>query len=145
MKKEFVMQTNSGNSVHLDIRYLEEYPVTKIILFVHGFKGFKDWGFFPYAAEYFFHKGFSTINFNFSHSGVSFPGKELNNPEIFSCNTPVLEVEELKEFIYALCNGNIYEIVPVEIILIGHSLGRAISLLCGNSCSKVNMIVNGLP
>ena len=42
-----------------------------LIVFSHGFKGFKDWGFNTYLPEYFASKGFAFIKFNFSHNGVS--------------------------------------------------------------------------
>jgi len=39
-------------------------------VYVHGFKGFKDWGFVPYIGETFASKGFAFLTFNFSHNGI---------------------------------------------------------------------------
>jgi uncharacterized protein len=44
--------------------------VLPVILFVHGFKGFKDWGAFPDACEEFARVGFAVVAFNLSLNGV---------------------------------------------------------------------------
>ena len=42
-----------------------------VLIFLHGFKGFKDWGHFPMVAEYLARSGFAVLRFNFSHNGTS--------------------------------------------------------------------------
>ena len=54
------------NQIRADIRYLEnckEY--ISIIIGCHGFKGFKDWGFWPYIGEKFAENGFISVNIKF--------------------------------------------------------------------------------
>ena len=41
------------------------------IVICHGFKGFKDWGFFPHTArELAARTGYPAVTFNFSGSGI---------------------------------------------------------------------------
>src|SRR5699024_5590900 len=72
-----IKETNSIPSTEgLPIRYdvycprgfkPDEIPT---ILFLHGFKGFKDWGTFPLISERLSRKGFSVVAINFSLNGI---------------------------------------------------------------------------
>jgi hypothetical protein len=42
-----------------------------VVLLCHGFKGYKDYGFFPHLASSLARDGFIAHRFNFSHSGVT--------------------------------------------------------------------------
>ncbi|MGH7538277.1 MAG: alpha/beta hydrolase family protein, partial [Gemmatimonadales bacterium] len=44
------------------------------VVICHGFKGFKDWGYFPKAAERLARSGFAAVSFNFSGAGVGEDG-----------------------------------------------------------------------
>jgi hypothetical protein len=50
-----------------------------ILVFAHGFKGFKDWGHWQKIAESFAAACFAFLKFNFSHNGTN-----PNNPAEFS-------------------------------------------------------------
>lgn len=113
----------------------------KNIIFVHGFKGFKDWGFGPYLAEFFSKKGFFVLTFNFSLNGVGSGTAEFNEPDKFAANTISREVEELNGIIAALKNG---EFGPVskdsKTGLLGHSRGGGVSLLCASANENVDAV-----
>jgi len=107
------------------------------IIFVHGFKGFKDWGFGPYIYKFFEENGFYVLAFNFSHNGVGNALTEFTELDKFAENTFSLEVEELSEIIsFAKTqtkNSKIY--------LLGHSRGGAISLLTASKSNDVSAVV----
>ncbi|NJL14124.1 MAG: hypothetical protein HC913_14705 [Microscillaceae bacterium] len=42
-----------------------------LVVFVHGFNAFKDWGHFNLVAEAFAQAGFFFVKFNLSHNGTS--------------------------------------------------------------------------
>ena len=49
-------------------------PVNKdatVVIFSHGFKGFKDWGAFNEIAFYFQQEGIAFLKFNYSHNGTT--------------------------------------------------------------------------
>ncbi len=54
----------------------DESGAKPAVVICHGFKGFMDWGFFPYLAELLADRGFVAIRFNLSGSGMK-PGDEL--------------------------------------------------------------------
>jgi uncharacterized protein len=105
MNKNLTFTASDGEKICLTTYYYEDCFLGNSIIFVHGFKGFKDWGFIPYLADYFAKKGFFTITFNFSHNGVKGNSSEFTELEKFSKNTFSREVRELKEIISAFRNN----------------------------------------
>lgn len=104
-------------------------PKEHIVFLVHGFKGFKDWGFFPFVAQNIAEKtGFQVIAFNFSYNGVHSGGTEIANPEKFQQNTYSLEISDLAVMITAAEQGYFGK-KATHIYLIGHSRGGGIVLL----------------
>jgi hypothetical protein len=85
------------------------------IIFVHGFKGFKDWGFVPYRCEYFAENGFFVVSFNFSHNGVGERFTEFTELEKFAENTFSPEITELSEIIMPI------QIISLEKVIIKKS------------------------
>lgn len=65
-----------------------------ILIIAHGFKGFKDWGMFPYAAEYLA-QDVDVLTFNFSHNGVGDSADTFTELEKFARNTYSHELEDL--------------------------------------------------
>ena len=74
MSNNFRFLTSANDVIRITTLGIENLNSSPCIIYVHGFKGFKDWGFVPYTCEYFAKNGFFVISFNFSHNGV---GEEL--------------------------------------------------------------------
>ncbi len=108
------------------------------VIYVHGFKGFKDWGFVPYLGEYFEKKGIYLITFNFSLNGIGDKFDEFTEMEKFAANTFSREIFELNEVINNYKAG-LFCSNPKKVSLIGHSRGGAIAALCSNNVN-VNKI-----
>lgn len=103
-----------------------------VIIFVHGFKGFKDWGSNPYVCESLARRGFYTVAFNFSRNGTEGHGQEFTRLDRFEENTFTREVAELLEVIDAVEGLRVphFERVGAERIgLLGHSRGGGIAIL----------------
>ena len=43
----------------------------KLLVFVHGYMGFKDWGAWNLMKDYFLNKGFGFCKFNLTHNGTT--------------------------------------------------------------------------
>ncbi len=141
MKKGYELITPDKNRLKLDLYGTENLPNQKFIIAVHGFKGFKDWGFFPYIGNYFAGLGYSVITFNFSHNGIGDNPVEFTEPDKFSENTFSLEVKELNWVINAVNSGYFGIVNNPEIGLIGHSRGGAIALLSAFHTGKIKALV----
>ena len=70
-KKSFVINGSREKEILLDISYLENQSLKSIVVFSHGFKGFKDWGPFNQMASSFAENNFFFIKFNYSYNGTS--------------------------------------------------------------------------
>lgn len=140
MSKEFIFVTSRNNKIRISAFGLENIGTSPCLIFVHGFKGFKDWGFGPYLGKYFADNGFFAITFNFSHNGVGESLTEFDELDKFAENTFSLEISELSEMIDAYKNGFFGITSNTKIGLIGHSRGGAIALLTAVSKSGVGAV-----
>lgn len=120
-----------------DITYDDRNTNAPLIIFVHGFKGFKDWGAHNLVARYFASQGFRYLKFNLSHSGVD-PQKptDVTDMKSFAANTISKEMLDVDLVInYAIEN------LKVEsVFLIGHSRGGGLAILQAAN----NPLVKGL-
>jgi len=98
------------------------------IVICHGFKGFKDWGFFPVTADRLAQAGFAAVSFNFSGSGVGEPGDSFSEPERFRHATYSNGLRDLAGVLAALRGGGL-GIQPTAIGVLGHSMGGGIAAL----------------
>ncbi len=100
------------------------------VVICHGFKGFMEWGFFPYLAALLAARGFVVIRFNLSGTGMR-PGDELvTDPDAFRANTYGRELAELLAVLEA--TGEILAPGRVDrdrLGLLGHSRGGGDAIL----------------
>jgi pimeloyl-ACP methyl ester carboxylesterase len=100
------------------------------VVICHGFKGFMEWGFFPYVASLLAERGFTAVRFNLSGAGM-LPGDELvTDLGAFRDNTYSRELADLLAVLAALGET----IAPgrmdrSRIGLFGHSRGGGSALL----------------
>lgn len=129
MREDFSLKTKNGNLIRVSVYNKNKDFSSPCLFLVHGFKGFKDWGFWPYTANYLANNGFFVIAFNFSHNGVGKSLVEFDELDKFAKNTISLEVSELVDLINAYRKGFFTKSISEEIGLVGHSRGGAVSLL----------------
>lgn len=108
----------------------------KIVLFVHGYMGFKDWGCWHLAGDYFVRNSFGFVAYNVSHNGgttdnpIDFP-----DTEAFSRNTYSKELVDFDCMVallrkrYKTEQWNDRGVQDLEIYAVGHSRGGGIVAL----------------
>ena len=82
------------------------------VLIAHGFKGFKDWGMFPWMAARIADEGLRAVRFDFSHNGVE--ETDFDRLDLFLLDTPTRHQEDLR----ALADA-----IDGPLGLLGHSRG----------------------
>jgi len=139
-----VLKNNAGFEIGTDFFCNSEQSINKIplIIFCHGFKGFKDWGGFPYMMEQLAFNGFASVSFNFSHNGVSKENPhEFTKPELFSQNTFSQELDDLRIVLnYFYVHAEKYNIDKNSIGLIGHSRGGGIAVIKASEDEKIKAL-----
>ncbi len=121
-------------AIAMDITFEQGDTPKPLIVFIHGFKGFKDWGHFNLVAEALVRKGFTVLKFNFSHNGTT-PAQptEFVDLEAFGNNNLSLELDDLGKVIDYTRSGDFplsSEVCDVQqLYLIGHSRGGGIAIL----------------
>ena len=125
-KKQFILAGAAGKTLNGDLIYDDSTTISGTIIFVHGFKGFKDWGAHHLSALYFAEKGYRFIKFNLSHSGVtSEKPNEVSDMDTFASNTMTYELQDVETVI----NYASHTFSQDPIYLIGHSRGGGLVIL----------------
>jgi uncharacterized protein len=73
--KSFRIGLEEGLYIEGQVKTLETGTAKPVLLIAHGFRGTKDWGFWPEVSDRFAERGFYTVIFNFSR--LSVPEEEV--------------------------------------------------------------------
>lgn len=140
-KEQYTITGANGRLMLTDLTFDDTRPDAPLIIFSHGFKGFKDWGTHNMVANYFAAQGFRFLKFNFSHNGTT-PNQPLDFADLiaFSENTFSIELEDLGRVIDFACNGTAIPRAP-QVILMGHSMGGGISIIKAAEDKRVSQLI----
>lgn len=128
------IKNKTGDNLITDFRYPEnaEGKIPLVIL-CHGFKGFKDWGCFPYMMEKIAGEGNFAVSFNFSYNGTGeneSEQSEFTRLDLFAENTFSKELDDTRSILdYLTEHKDEYNYDIENITLIGHSRGGGIAIL----------------
>ncbi|WDF79170.1 alpha/beta hydrolase [Mucilaginibacter sp. KACC 22773] len=140
-KDTYTLPGAKGRPMLIDVTYNNAFKDAPIVIFAHGFKGFKDWGTHNLVAGYFANAGFKYLKFNFSHNGTT-PDNPLDFTDLiaFSDNTFSIELEDLDTIIDFACSGSGMAAAR-GVYLIGHSMGGGISIIKSAEDSRIKKLV----
>ncbi|MCE3296551.1 MAG: alpha/beta hydrolase [Crocinitomicaceae bacterium] len=126
LKKSEKYLGSNGRFSLLDLRVPAGFN-GELIVFAHGYMGYKDWGAWELMQKYFTERGFAYCRFNFSHNGGTVENPiDFSDPEAFAENNYSKEVFDLQQVLDYIEQK--FEQLP-RIHLIGHSRGGGIVLL----------------
>lgn len=139
-----IVKGSCGREMSVDITYpTENHKNLPVVIFSHGFKGFKDWGHFNLIAQEFANQGFVFVKFNYSHNGVT-PEKQTEFVDLkaFGDNTYSKEVVDLKIMVDYVSEEPSLEglIDKNKLFLIGHSKGGGNSILVASLDQRIKKI-----
>ena len=103
-----------------------------VVILCHGFKGYKDYGFFPRMAMELARAGLVAIRFNFSHSGMTDKLDTFQRADLFERDTWGRQIFDLQTVAAAVREGLIpgAEVARrLPMIWFGHSRGGVSVLL----------------
>jgi dienelactone hydrolase len=129
-----------------DAQYVPDGQPKPVVVFVHGFKGFKDWGHFNVLAEWFAQQGFVFVKLNLSHNGLVVGGTgDLEDLEAFGQNNFSLELDDIGALLdYLQSPASVLPASETDfsrLALIGHSRGGGLVLLKAAEDPRVAAVI----
>lgn len=144
-QKHFTINGKHQKPIVIDVTHTKNKTNLPVIIFCHGYKGFKDWGAWNNMAKTFASAGFCFIKFNFSHNGgtieqpIDFPDLEA-----FGNNNYTKELDDLKAVIDWLFNNNVIKTITntTHLALIGHSRAGGITAIKAEEDTRIKKLVS---
>jgi uncharacterized protein len=144
IKKNQIVAGKHNKPILIDVFYNQTGVEKPIIIFCHGYKGFKDWGAWNLIAESFAEAGFFFVKFNFSHNGgtieqpIDFPDLEA-----FGNNNYTKELDDLETVIDWISKKTEFanELNTTQISLIGHSRGGGIVVIKAEEDPRISNVI----
>ena len=143
--KNIVIDGKHDRPILVDLFYQKTGSPKDIVVFCHGYKGYKDWGAWDLVAKSFAEKNLFFLKMNFSHNGgtvaqpIDFPDLEA-----FGHNNFLKELDDLDTVLSWLHSDNPYqaEYNKANISLIGHSRGGGIVVLKAAKDKRISKVVS---
>jgi dienelactone hydrolase len=137
IRQTFVREWTPGDPIRGDVRIPDgPLPRTAIVV-VHGFKGFKDWGFFPHVCDRLTGAGHSVVSFNLSHNGVGADLENFTELDRFGANTLTRELDEVLFIVDHVAEGDLTPGRPQRIGILGHSRGGGQAILAAGEEERI--------
>lgn len=136
-----IVENPSTRSFLADAFYQKTSVKTPLIIFAHGYKGYKDWGAWDLMAEKFAEAGFFFVKFNFSHNGTTLENpSEFGDLEAFGHNNFTKEMSDYQAVINHFSNRS--EIDSNRIAIMGHSRGAGITVITAFEDDRVKAVIS---
>lgn len=143
IKRNLLLEQTHKKPIVYDLYYNPSAAPLPMVIFCHGYKGFKDWGAWDLVAKKIANAGFCFLKFNFSHNGgtveqpIDFPDLEA-----FAQNNFTLELEDLDRILNLVDTGFVDTDQKISTIsLIGHSRGGGTVLIKASEKAEISKVV----
>ena len=130
----FTIPSAEGLAIHGDLDAPD--GARSLVVIVHGFKGFKDWGFFPWLAERLGRERSAVCRFNMSRSGLGERPESFDRLDLFADDTYTTQVDDLRRVVQ-YCQARL----DLPTFLLGHSRGGGVALLAAANMEKLCGVV----
>lgn len=120
---QFLLQSDEGLPIRGDIDAADDPRA--LVVVVHGFKGFKDWGFFPWTAQRLLQHRLAVCRFNMSRSGIGDDPETFGRLDLFEFDTYSTQLRDLA----AVVRHAQREYPGLPTFVFGHSRGGGIAIL----------------
>lgn len=123
-----------------DAYYSESNQKLTLVIFAHGYKGYKDWGAWDLMGKQFAEAGFFFVKFNFSHNGTTVDQpSDFADLEAFGNNNFSKEMSDYDEVFNYFYNHP--KIDKEQITIMGHSRGGGITVIKASEDERVNAVI----
>ncbi|MDZ4746257.1 MAG: hypothetical protein SGJ05_09685 [bacterium] len=140
-----------------DVPLSAEGATYPLVILLHGFKGFRNWGFFPVAAQHLADCGLIVMRMDFSKNGMRGTADRVLSMSDFAENTITLELDDVADLIECLRKSHspsdVNSALPDDgfqrvrqfwdgtLRFVGHSRGGGIAQLAGAEHAVQKVVV----
>lgn len=114
----------------------QQVSTAPLLLLLHGFKGFRNYSFLPWVAQYAAQSGAIVVRMCFSLNGMNNTSWIVQSPDNFARNTISRECDDVADMITAFRHHKDFETLRKSwngrIHLLGHSRGGGVAMIAGN-------------
>ncbi len=124
--------------------YLPEAANPPLVAVIPGFKGFKDWGFFPWLSAHLAQAGIAVACINLSHCGIGANPETFERLDLFEGDTWSKRLFDIQQVLNAAQLGLLTQKAspnPARLGLLGHSMGGGAALLAADKDPRVGSVV----
>ena len=143
--KNIVIEGPNQKPIVLDVFAKQNSQAKPVLIFCHGYKGFKDWGAWDMMAEMFKEAGFFFVKFNFSHNGGTVE-QPIDFPDLvaFGNNNYSKELDDLKAVLdWVFIEPSLRQEVDLQdVSLMGHSRGAGIVAIKAEEDVRVKKLIS---
>jgi uncharacterized protein len=129
-----------GQPIRGEARVLEGERPKLAVVICHGFKGFREWGFFPSLARGLAVRGYAAITFDLTHNGVGDDGVDFSDLDRFAEQTHTGNLAEISAVLDIIDDGILPD-PPEKVVLLGHSRGGAEALIVAANDRRVDGLI----
>ena len=144
INKNLLLPRKDKKTIAYDIFYKAGNTPKPVVIFCHGYKGYKDWGAWNLVAEHFAKEGYFFLKFNFSHNGGT-PNNPIDFPDLdaFAQNNFSKELDDLEDILNFISTTDSFgnELNQNHISLIAHSRAAGIILIKASEKSRVKNVI----
>ena len=143
LKRDVVIKGSDQRDILIDMTF-SEADNQPVVLFCHGYKGFKDWGAWHLIAEAFAEAGYCFVKFNFSHNGgtkeqpIDFPDLTAFGNDNFS--KQLYDLDHVIHWIGDHFSSN-ENIDDKNLSVIGHSRGGGVVIIKASEDKRIKHVI----
>lgn len=142
------IDSTEGLPIRYNLFYPEGQAISElpVLLFLHGFKGFKDWGTFPAIGRQLSGQGFVVLAMNFSLNGVGENPLAFDRLDLFARETLSQDLDDIGSVLRGMhreevtADGTSLNVRTVGVI--GHSRGGQTAVAAAAEYPEIKCLVS---
>lgn len=143
--KNQILHRRNNKPIVWDAFFKSNKKPKPLVIFCHGYKGFKDWGSWNLVAKFFCDSDFYFTKFNFSHNGGTIENPiDFPDLDAFAQNNYTKELDDLDAILNLFLSQQFEyknEIDHSNVIIIGHSRGGGIAIIKAAEDQRITTLI----
>lgn len=148
-ESNFEVTNRHGDAIYATVTWPTQRVARRcpLVILLHGFKGFRNYGCFPMAAQHLADAGMLVVRMDFSQNGMMGTADRVTIPSQFAANTITRELDDVSDVLdYVRASSDtaasrMNELWDSALYLVGHSRGGGIAQVAGVELDAQKVVV----